>query len=592
MKIWDLKRLNLNAECLTEKFNISPILETVLYNRGISTVEDAKVYLNPGISFMHNAFEMKDLPKALEIIEAAIKERKKIFIYGDYDVDGVCSTVILYKGLKASGADAHYYIPHREEEGYGLNCGVVEKLKEKDCDLIFTCDNGIASIEEVKLIKKLGMNIIILDHHEPQFTQDEQGNREYIIPEADAVIDNKQEDCNYPFKELCAAGMSYKFIEAFFEYQKKSLDNKAELFAFAAIGTVCDIVNLKDENRILVRNGLKLINHRKNLNLGLTELIKCREIEEKKITETSIGFILGPCINASGRLETALEAVELFTTEDNERAKVLAQRLSDLNNERRKLTEDSFERIINGIESSSIKDNRVFVVYDKDVHESIAGIVAGRVKDRYYRPTILITEAVECDKGSGRSIEGYNLFEALLECKDLFERFGGHSMAAGLSLKHENVEILSKRLNEKCRLTEEDLTEKLHIDKQLDFKDINLRLASELDLLRPTGKDNRNPYFLSKNIEILNINFVGAKKNVTQFQFKQSGIVIRGINFNDYECLIESLNEVLSEEDMKMLLQGIKRKFSLKADIVYTIDINEYNGTKSVQLMVADFRIY
>lgn len=594
MKNWIVAQDNDENKGIGLKFGISPIFEKILLNRNIKTEYEMAVYLNPNINYLRDTMLFKDIKIAFELLSIAIYNSRKIIIYGDYDVDGVSSTVILYKGLLGLGANVSYYIPDREKEGYGLNAKAVKKLKEMGGELIFTCDNGIAAFDEVMLLKNYGMNIIVLDHHEPQFVQDNETNKKKdVIPRADAVIDAKQEDCPYPFKALCAGGMSYKFIKAYYKFLKIELKNEAELFAFASIATVCDIVDLNDENRILVRNGLKLINNRKNLNVGLSELIKLRQLDDKRITETSIGFVIGPCINACGRLETALKAVELFITEDRQKAKELANEISQLNDKRKAMTQNAVDKIINEIQEGKIKIDKVIVAYDEDIHESIAGIVAGRIKDEYYRPTIVLTKSSEkgIAKGSARSIDKYNIFENLHKQRILLSRYGGHSMAAGLSLKVENIDELRDKLNEECMLSEEDMIPCLKIDMKLDFKDISLKLADELDLMRPMGKENDPPLFLCENARIKRVNFVGANKNIMQLNLEDSfGYKLNAIDFNNYNYFTEEVKNVLDSTEYETLISGAKKETDLNVDLVYEIGVNEFNGARNIQLKIVDYK--
>ena len=552
------------------------------------------VYLNPSIKYLRDTLKFKDIKTAFKILREAIINNKKIVIYGDYDVDGVASTVILYKGLKNLGAFVSYYIPDREKEGYGLNIKSAEKMKKMQAELIFTCDNGIASFEETMLIKKFGIDIIILDHHEPQFICDSQtGEKSEVIPNADAVIDAKQEDCPYPFKSLCAGAMSYKFIKAFYEYLGIKLENEAELFAFAGIATICDIVELYDENRILVRNSLKLINNRKNLNKGLSELIKIRKLENKKITESSIGFVIGPCINACGRLKSAEDAVKLFVCNDKNEIEKLAKEISEINDKRKSITEEAVKRLIEKIENSDIKNDKVIVIYDEKTHESIAGIAAGRIKDKYFKPTVIFTPSndIKIAKGSARSINGFNIFEQLFKSRRLFERFGGHSMAAGLSMKKEYISVLREEINKNCTLKDDEMIPVLNIDMELDFKNINLDLADELDLMRPIGRENPSPLFLCRNVKIKRINFVGANKNIMQLNITDSfGYELRAVDFDNYDYFISESKKILNDEQFDLMIKGICKEVEIYADIVYEIDINEYNGLRSIQLKIADYK--
>lgn len=590
MAIWTLRRNNANIKKMSYALNISETFACVLANRKILTRKDAEIYINPKVSFMYDAFKFKDIKNSIDIIIEAVKNEKKIIVYGDYDVDGIMSTVILYKILKIYGADVFYYIPDRKDEGYGLNKTAISQLHKDGYNLIFTCDNGIAALEEVRFIRELGMEIIILDHHEPGFLENDNCKID-VIPKANAVIDAKQSLCNYPFKFLCAAGMSYKFAKAFFEYTNTKFENEAEIFVLSSIATICDIVDLLDENRIIVKNGLKLINSRTNINKGLSALIKCRQIEGKQITEYNIGFIIGPCINASGRLESALTAVRLFLTDDENEAFELAEKLSELNEQRKQLTLEAVDKVIQTIEDSNIKNDKIFVIYDNMIHESIIGIVAGRIKEQYHKPTIIITDGVDYAKGSGRSIEAYNLFEELYSCRILFEKFGGHAMAAGLSLKHENIDELRKFLNENCKLKKEDMTEIIRIDKELFFDEININLAKELELMKPFGKENKEAIFATKGIIPKRINFVGTNKDIMQFTFIDiNNNIVKAISFNGYSNFKKYIISSFGEDIFDDVLKGSQKNIDLKMDIVYSININDYNDTETVQLNIKDFR--
>jgi len=586
MTVWTLRKNRIDIKKMSENLNISPIFAQILGNRNIFSRDAANLYIKPRIALMHDTFLMKDLEKSIEVIISAKDSGKKIFIYGDYDVDGITSTVILYKALKQFGCIVEYYIPNRRYEGYGLNESCIKAMKERGCDVVFTCDNGITAINEALYIKELGMEFIILDHHEPAFSED----GEDILPRADAIVDCKQKKCSYPFKALCAGGMSYKFVKALFEYSKKTLDNDAELFVFAAIATVCDIVDLCDENRIIVRNGLRILNSGRRMNLGIRALLECQSLK-KKITEETLGFIIGPCINASGRIESAALAVELFLEEDYERALAKAQRLVTINEERKRITAESYERVIYNIENSDIKNDRVMVIYDENVDESVMGIVAGRVKEHYYKPVIVISKGEEFDKGSARSVDGYNIFENLSANKDLFIKFGGHKMAAGLSLEHKNVDVLRKRLNENCTLTEKELTEVIRIDKAVSLSDITLELAEELNLMRPFGKENPEALFATKGVFAKSIRYVGAKSNIIQFVFSdQKGNDVKGISFRGFEKFKKYVEDNFDDNLKEEIFSGIIKNAVLCFDIVYTIEINEYNDNKNVQLILRDFR--
>lgn len=589
MAKWRIRNPKANIPKMVEEFGISEIFATVLANRDILTVRKLNTYLYTDNMFFYNALDMKDMEKSFIKIIEAISKNELICIYGDYDVDGVTSTVILYKALKHIGANVIYYIPDREEEGYGLNISAINEVIKKGVDIIFTCDNGIASIEEVKYIKENNIDIIILDHHEPRFLE-EDNNKIEILPNADAIINPKQLNCEYKFKALSAGGISYKFVQGLYNYMEIE-ENLEEYLVFASISTVCDIVDLLDENRLIVKMGLDIFNNNKQINKGLFEILKVNNIDEKVINETDYGFIIGPCINASGRLESALKAVELFTEDNEENIKKLAVELLNLNIERKELTYKAVEDIFHMIENSSIKNDKVLVVYNDKIHESIAGIVAGRIKEAYYKPTFVITKSKDGAKGSGRSIPSYNMFEELLKCSDLLQKFGGHKMAAGLSLTYENVDIFRNIINQNCMLSSEDLQETITIDKALKFSDITLDLAKELYKMKPIGKENKGAIFATKNVEIKNIRFVGKENNIIQLTLYDGISNIRAISFDGYNKFLDILKQSICDDEIEKLILGIKKVIDLKLDVVYSIEVNIFNDIENVQLILKDFRL-
>ena len=458
---WMVTNRKTEFEKLNSEMNLHPLILRLLANRDISSKEEAENFLNGTIKDLLDGNLMKGMTEGVKIIKEAIESKKKIVIYGDYDCDGVCSTTILYKTFKSLNADFKYYIPDREDEGYGVNSDRIRKLKEEGTEVIITCDNGISAFEQTKLAKELGLTMVITDHHDIPYIEEE-GKKIYHVPQADVVINPKQKDCTYPFKELCGASIALKFSLCLLESMGKDINEYKELLQYAAIATVCDVVELKGENRIILKEGLKIINSTENL--GLKALIKETGLEGKEIGEYHFGFVLGPTINATGRLETANLSVELLITKDEKEAEELAKKLFDLNKIRQDLTSESVERVIENIEREYNKEDKVILVYDGEIHESIAGIVAGRVRERFNLPTIIMTKGKDMPKGSARSIEGYNMFEELNKCKDLIEKFGGHPMAAGLSVREENLSALKKALNEKCDLTEEDIIPVIKID--------------------------------------------------------------------------------------------------------------------------------
>lgn len=587
MSIWKLRNVKANFDLLIKELNITPTFATVLANRNILTKRLLQTYKNTDEKFLYEVELMKDCQKAYEILKNAIENKIKICIYGDYDVDGVTSTVILFKALKSIGANVFYYIPDREKEGYGLNKKSVENVVEKGAQFILTCDNGIASIEEVDYIKSLNLEIVILDHHEPKF-KIENEQKEEVLPLADAILNPKQLECKYPFKLLCAGGISYKFIKSFFNYLNVS-KNTDEYLVFASIATICDVVDLIDENRIIVKKGLEIINQNKSINKGLYELIKLNNIQDKIIDEQDYGFKIGPCINASGRLETALKAVELFTCENDGEVTKIAEEIIDLNNERKKLTSLAVEEIHFYIENSDIKNDKVLVIYNDKIHESIAGIVAGRIKEIYNKPTFVITNSNDMAKGSGRSIECYNMFEEMVKCEHFFTKYGGHKMAAGFSLKHEYIEDFRKEINKNCNLNKNQLTRTIIIDKVIKISDINTKLLQELHTMKPFGKENKEPIFATKNLKINKIKLVGKEKKCLSFKLEDDeGNKIDAIDFSLYNKFIEILTKQNLNEDFDDVILGKSQTINLKMDFVYSVGVNSFNN--NVNLLIKDFR--
>lgn len=590
MKRWQLKRTKVNTAAIAADLGIQQATAAVLANRKLLSRQQTYDFLYPDASSLHNGLEMRDMEKGLDLITVAIKKGKKIAVYGDYDVDGVMSTTILSRTIERCGGEVIFYVPHRQQEGYGLNRKAVEQLAAEGVGLLFTCDNGIAAMSEVALAKELGMEVVILDHHEPAFDAGKEGTWRDILPIGDAVIDPKRRDCTYPFPYLCAAGISYKFallLLGRFGYGGDPLEK--ELLCFAAVATVCDIVDLLDENRTIVKLGLREIQH--TTNVGLQVLLEETGLADRQITEYHLGFVVGPCVNATGRLESGRIAVELFRETDAEKARVIARHLMQLNEERKEMTVQAVERLTEQLEQRDTPLEKVLVLYDGEIHESIAGIVAGRIKDQYYRPTILITRAEEGAKGSARSIEGYHMFEALYACRELFTRFGGHAMAAGLSLPKENIPILRQRLNGACALTEQDMIPVLRIEKILDFSQIHLKLAEELKGLAPFGKENPAPLFATQHVWVERIRLVGKNQDMMQLTLREqdSHMRLAAVDFHGLENLRSILKELYPTEDCDRMIQSGPLPMAL--DFVYSIDINSYQGRQSVQLVIRDFRV-
>lgn len=582
-----LKGTSIDIKDVAKKAEVNPIIAALLIHRDIKDPIAIKKFLYGTIKDLHPAHLMKDMNKAVSILLDAIQNKKKICIYGDYDVDGVMSTFILYKAINRCGGDVFYHIPDREDEGYGMNSERVKIIKELGCDVILTCDNGIAAMEQVKLAKELGMTVIVTDHHDVPFIEEEE-IKKYVVPPADAVINPKQKDCAYPFKLLCGGGIAFKLVQCLYEQMGIDRDECEEYIQYAAIATICDVVDLVDENRIIAKYGLSMLN--KTENIGLKALINECALEDKSITVYHIGFIIGPCINATGRLETAKLSVKLLLAEDYEKAKELARKLKELNIERQNITSQGVERAERIIENNHMDKDKVLVIYDEETHESVAGIVAGRIKEKYNLPTIILTKGKDMPKGSARSIDEYNMFEELSKCKDLLDKFGGHPMAAGLSLSFENIDKLRQRLNENCKLTEEELIPKIRIDQRLPLKYVSFKLVDDIKSLEPFGKGNPSPLFAEKDIIIERVYVLGKEKNVFKLLIRpeESYNKINGLFFDSTGYFKETFLRVYDEVSYEKFLEGVLG--DIRADIIYYPDINEYNGTITLQLVIKDIR--
>lgn len=568
---WMLYTKRAEFEKISARFNISPVLARIIINRDIKE-EDFSIFLQNDLKLMHNAGGLTGIEKAYEIIMEEIESGRKIRVVGDYDIDGVCSSYILVKALKYFGANVDVKIPDRIKDGYGINDNIINDAANDDVSMIITCDNGIAAHSQMELAKRLGIKVIITDHHEVY-----QEDGKDLLPVANVVINPKRSDCDYPFKSICGGLVAYKLMEYIYErlYSKKIYEDEklTDLLEVAAIATIGDVMPLVDENRILVKNGLKNLMHTKNL--GLQALIKVTGMEGKKLTAYSIGFVLGPCLNAGGRLENALIALNMFMAEREEEAMEYASHLKELNDERKDLTLKNVKRAIE-IAENEYSDNDILVIYLDDCHESIAGIIAGRVREAIGKPTIILTEAFgeeDMIKGSGRSIESYNMFEALYEVKDIFVKFGGHHMAAGMSLKKERLDEFSERLNENSKLCAEDFVQKIWIDIALPFSYLSLDFVRELDKLEPFGNKNEKPKFARKDIKIISKTILGKNKNVVKMVLEDvDKTAVEAIYFGDGEEFFKSI------QDRKTI------------DIIYYPDINEYGGRESLQIVISNYR--
>ena len=586
-KKWLLRNTSKDISSIAKNSGVSEVIAKILINRGFDNEIDIKKFMRASIDDLYDPFLMKDMEKATGLIQSAIEKKEKIVVYGDYDADGVTSTVIMYKALKHCGAQVEYYVPDRESEGYGINSDRIRKLKVEGFGVILTCDNGIAATEQIKLAKELGMTVIITDHHELSFEEDATGTRTFKIPPADAVINPKQKDCNYPFKHLCGAGIAFKFVQALYIKLGINKEFAKEFIEIAGIGTICDVVDLIDENRIIAKNALEMLTNTKNL--GLKCLKEMLSINDKEIKCYHVGFQIGPCINATGRLESAAISVELLLCEEESRAKELAKILFELNKKRQEMTTENVEEVIDIVHHSTFKNDKVLVIYKDTIHESIAGIVAGRVREAFNVPTIILTKGKESPKGSARSIDGYNLFEELIKCEELLQKFGGHPMAAGLSIKEENIEKLRKKLNLICKLTDEDIMPKVRIDQRMPLNKINYKIIEELELLEPFGKGNSTPLLAEKNIPVLRIDILGKNANTLKIKCVMPGAnkTIDGICFNRVEEFTQMLKDKYGEDHMSYL----KDPRGMKVDLIFSPQINEYNGYKSIQLKISEFKI-
>ena len=553
-----------------ERFGIDQVTARIIRNRDVIGEKAIEKYLHGSRKDFYSPWLLKDMEKAVAILQEKIENRNRIRIIGDYDIDGVMSTYILLESLRGLGCDVDMMIPNRITDGYGINEHLIEQAWQEGRDTIITCDNGIAAVTQIRKAKDLGMTVIVTDHHEVPF-EDLEGERKEILPPADAIVNPKQKACSYPFAGLCGAVVAMKVMEALYEKMAQEVDLVDKMLPFAGIATIGDVMDLQDENRILVKEGLQRLHH--TTNLGLQELIRVNNLEPENISPYHIGFILGPCLNASGRLDTAKRALQLLLADSREEAAVLAGDLKNLNESRKEMTAQGLEKAIEQVESTSMMEDTVLVVFLPECHESLAGIIAGRLRERYHKPSFVLTRGEEGVKGSGRSIESYSMYEKLCECKEYLTKFGGHPMAAGLSLEEENVERFRRKLNEQSGLTEEDLVEKVTIDVPMPIHYIRKDLVQELSLLEPFGKGNEKPLFAQKNLWVSQMRVFGKNRNVVKMRLTdENGYPMDGVYFGN--------GDEFAEEG-----RG-KRKIS----IVYYPDINMYQGRESLQVIIRHYQ--
>lgn len=594
-KKWVLRGCKVSADeisAIARDYAIPVSAARLLAVRGLADRDDIDDYFSDELGCLHAPGRLKDLDKGCDILWQAICRGDEIAVFGDYDADGITSTSIMSLVLRRLGANFRYYIPLRDTEGYGLNSAAVQALADDGVKVLLTLDNGIAAYEQVQLAKQLGLTVIIADHHEVPFDILPQGSV-YKLPPADAVIDPKQRDCGYPFKSVCAGMLAYKLAERLYELAGRDWQTEhIEYLIFAAIATVCDIMDLTDENRKLVKYALA--NFDKSANIGLRALLEANGLQATALTSYHIGFVLGPCINASGRLENAAQAVELFLTEDMARARELADHLLLLNVRRKELSAEGVEKIKQEIDAHNYADAKVLLVHQPDLPESVAGIVAGRIKEIYNRPTFVLAGDKDLVKGSGRSVEGFNMFKALVECADLLEMFGGHFMATGLTIKAENIGELRRRLNQNCTMDTADMLPTVYIDMALPIERAvaGMGFAKFLAGMMPFGHANPAPLFGDKDLTVRRIQLLGKDKQMIRFYFAdrmKSGL-ISAISFrkkDEFEQMVLSLG---GETMWQHLLKG--QPTNLSVDIVYSIEINEFRGNSSVQLQIKDLRLH
>lgn len=586
MEKWFLRNKKIEFQKVIEKYKLNDFVSRILVNRGITSEEKIKYFINTNIANLRNPAKMLNLTNTVNILEKKINEKNRIRVVGDYDIDGIISTYLFVTALQRCGALVDYDIPDRIKDGYGININIIDLAIKDGIDTILTCDNGIAAMDAIKYAKKMGITVIITDHHNVPFIEDENNDRIYIKPNADIIVNPKQQECMYGFKELCGAGVVYKIVS---ELYKKFNINEKELLDFielVAIATVCDVVELVDENRIIVKYGLGRLNNTKNL--GIKALIKETGIAGKKLTTYHLGFILGPCINASGRLDSAKKGLSLLLAGNKDKVEEIAKELVLLNTERRKLTEEGLNKALEICETDEYKKYKVLVVYLPGINESVAGIIAGRLKEKYNKPTIVLTNSDDFAKGSARSIEEYNIFEEILKQKDLLLKFGGHPMAAGMSIEIRNIDLFRQRLNEDTSLTDEDIIKKVYIDLQVPLNVINFNLIDSIEVLEPYGTGNPKPILGAKGLYIREAKILGKDKNVLKLRLSDGNYFIEGIYFGNIKAFEEKVINIYGEEQYRKVLYGYQN--DVKIDIVYYPEVNEYMGNKKIQIIIQSYR--
>lgn len=569
MEKWMVYNKKADFQKIGSEFGIDPVIARLIRNRDIQDMKEIRSYLYGTLAEIPSPWKMKDMERAVQILQKKITQKKKIRIIGDYDIDGVTATCILLKGLKRLNANVDTYIPDRVKDGYGMHEQLIDKALEDGIDTILTCDNGIAAAAEIEYAKKEGLTVIVTDHHDIPFRDTEDG-RIWIIPKADAVVNPKQNDCLYPNKNICGAVVAWKLIWALYERLGIDSDEIWDFLELAAIATVGDVMDLQGENRIIVKEGLKKLSSTSFE--GLKALICVNNLEGAEITAYHVGFVIGPCINASGRLDTAARSLELLLADNMEDAMKLADDLYDLNQSRKAMTEQGKEQAIQSIEENNLGKDRVLVVYLPDCHESLAGIIAGRIREEYNKPVFVLTKGAGGVKGSGRSIEAYSMYEELVKCSDLLTQFGGHPMAAGLSMEEKNVELFRRRLNDNCTLTEQDLIPKIMIDVPMPISYLSKKLTEQLKVLEPFGKGNSKPLFAQKNLRAVGIRVFGRNRNVAKMLLiDENGIKMDAVYFGEAQ---EFVDFVQAHDTIS---------------VTYYPEINVFQGRENLQVVIKNY---
>ena len=588
MEKWILRNRNTLIENL-EFLNISPNVLKILINRGFKNFDEINNYINPDKNILKDASCLKDFSKAINILKDLKDSQDKIRIVGYYDVDGVISVYLLYTAFRDIGLNVDFVIPDRVKDGYGINYKIVEEAHEDGVKVIITCDNGIAAIDVVKFAKEIGMTVIVTDHHDIQMKMIDEKTFVTVLPNADAILNPKQEDCTYEFKKLCGAGVCFKLCSEL--YRIFDMENKIEdLLEFVAIATICDVVDLEDENRFIVKRGIELINNTKNI--GLNAIIEANSLVKGNISSYEIGFIIGPCLNALGRLESAQKGIELLLSDDNEKAYELALEIKKLNDTRKVMTVNGVSECINIIQKNSYEKSKIIVIYNENIHESIAGIIAGRIKEKYYKPTIVITKGEEFCKGSARSIENINIFELLSDNKNLLKAFGGHPMAAGLSLDEKNIDLLRENLNKSIKINEEDFVNVIYVDMFCPIQNIDYKFVKELSLLEPFGKSNSKPILGDKRVRICCLKRIGKNQNYISLKLiSKDNKIFDFVYFGDAEEFDEKFKETYGDEELRKLYSGkyfMNSKFLI--DVLYEVKIDTYNFNETIKYFLFKYR--